>query len=246
MILSRVIEHVKKQHWTAVFLDFVIVVMGVFIGIQLGNWNEARADKRDYRQALERYRQELVANLEIIDTIDRDSKAYRETVEPAFEALLSCEDSPENRTLVERGVMQITGTNGLRLRDSALRELTESQKLLAQESESERQRFAEARYKMTVFLGEAAYLESAPLEERMENNPILTVGPAIDRSSYVAGVHYTVRVRTLKLAAPLDIACKDNYLVKSFYTWERWQNVLPSVSGILRAELQSGLEALDK
>jgi hypothetical protein len=30
MILSRVIEHVKAQHWTAVALDFVIVVFGVF------------------------------------------------------------------------------------------------------------------------------------------------------------------------------------------------------------------------
>ena len=44
MILRRVIEHVKKQEWTAVALDFVIVVVGVFIGIQVSNWNAARAD----------------------------------------------------------------------------------------------------------------------------------------------------------------------------------------------------------
>jgi hypothetical protein len=42
MILRRVIEHVKHQNWTAVALDFIIVVVGVFIGIQLGNWNEER------------------------------------------------------------------------------------------------------------------------------------------------------------------------------------------------------------
>ena len=55
MILSRVIEHVKQQHWTAVFLDFVIVVMGVFIGIQVANWNENRkaiADERIFVQRL--------------------------------------------------------------------------------------------------------------------------------------------------------------------------------------------------
>ena len=39
MILARVIEHVKAQNWTAVALDFFIVVMGVFIGIQVSNWN---------------------------------------------------------------------------------------------------------------------------------------------------------------------------------------------------------------
>ena len=45
MILRRVIEHVKAQNWTAVALDFVIVVMGVFIGIQVANWNEASRDR---------------------------------------------------------------------------------------------------------------------------------------------------------------------------------------------------------
>ena len=46
MLLRRVIEHVKAQNWTAVALDFVIVVVGVFIGIQMANWNEARAEKK--------------------------------------------------------------------------------------------------------------------------------------------------------------------------------------------------------
>ena len=246
MILSRVIEHARAQHWTAVFLDFVIVVLGVFIGIQVSNWNAAQGDKREYQQALKRYQQELAANLEILDTVDSESKMRREVVASAFDALLSCNDSLQNRDLVERGIMQLAGTAGLKLRDSALRELTESQTLLAQESELERKQFADTRYKMTVFLGEAAYLEDAPLEERMENNPILIVGPAIERTTIVAGVHYSPRIRTLKLSVPLDVACKDNFLVKSFYTWERWQNVLPSVSGILRAELQTSLEDLKK
>jgi hypothetical protein len=44
MILRRVIQHVKKQEWTAIGIDLVIVVVGVFIGIQVSNWNAARAD----------------------------------------------------------------------------------------------------------------------------------------------------------------------------------------------------------
>jgi hypothetical protein len=42
MLLRRVIENVKAQTWLAVSLDFVIVVVGVFIGIQVANWNDAR------------------------------------------------------------------------------------------------------------------------------------------------------------------------------------------------------------
>lgn len=46
MILRRITEHVKAQNWFAVGLDFLIVVVGVFIGIQVANWNDAIADKR--------------------------------------------------------------------------------------------------------------------------------------------------------------------------------------------------------
>lgn len=42
MFLSRVMENLKREHWTAIFLDFVIVVLGVFIGTNVTNWNDAR------------------------------------------------------------------------------------------------------------------------------------------------------------------------------------------------------------
>ena len=42
MILRRITEHVKSQNWFAVWLDFIIVVVGVFFGIQIGNWNASR------------------------------------------------------------------------------------------------------------------------------------------------------------------------------------------------------------
>ena len=45
MILRRVIEHVREQNWTAIAIDFVIVVAGVFVGIQVANWNEARRER---------------------------------------------------------------------------------------------------------------------------------------------------------------------------------------------------------
>lgn len=48
MLLRRVMQHVKQQDWFAVGVDFFIVVVGVFIGIQVSNWNEVRElDKRE-------------------------------------------------------------------------------------------------------------------------------------------------------------------------------------------------------
>jgi hypothetical protein len=65
MILRRITEHVKAQNWFAVAIDFVIVVVGVFVGIQVSNWNASRVERaqeqailvrlvEDYRQLVER------------------------------------------------------------------------------------------------------------------------------------------------------------------------------------------------
>lgn len=63
MLLRRVIEHVKTQNWTAVVLDFVIVVVGVFIGIQVSNWNASRGERALERVYLQRLHDEAFAGV---------------------------------------------------------------------------------------------------------------------------------------------------------------------------------------
>ena len=63
MILRRVIGHFRKQEWTAIAIDFVIVVVGVFVGIQVANWNEREADKRLGRAYAERLTSDLGKDL---------------------------------------------------------------------------------------------------------------------------------------------------------------------------------------
>jgi DNA-binding transcriptional regulator of glucitol operon len=46
MSLRRVVEHLKHQHWTAILIYLVIVVLGVFIGIQVSNWNAERETRQ--------------------------------------------------------------------------------------------------------------------------------------------------------------------------------------------------------
>ncbi len=53
MILRRVIAHFKKQEWTPIAIDFLIVVIGVFVGLQVSNWNEARKAQVSEQQLLE-------------------------------------------------------------------------------------------------------------------------------------------------------------------------------------------------
>ena len=68
MLLRRIIEHVKTQNWTAIGLDFVIVVGGVFIGLQVSNWNDAQALNRQREATIDRLHDE---SLQIIVYFNR-------------------------------------------------------------------------------------------------------------------------------------------------------------------------------
>ena len=59
MILRRLTTNLKSQNWTAIAIDFVIVVIGVFLGIQASNWNQSRLEKRETRQMLVQLKPEL-------------------------------------------------------------------------------------------------------------------------------------------------------------------------------------------
>jgi len=61
MMLRRITEHVRDQNWFAVGIDFLIVVVGVFIGIQVSNWNDARQHDSLQEVYLERLSEDLSA-----------------------------------------------------------------------------------------------------------------------------------------------------------------------------------------
>lgn len=61
MLLRRLTKHLGSQNWTAIWIDLVIVVVGVFIGIQVANWNDARRAREYEATALSALKQELLA-----------------------------------------------------------------------------------------------------------------------------------------------------------------------------------------
>lgn len=68
MLLRRVTEHVKSQNWTAVAIDFVIVVFGVYVGIEVSNWNERRVEAQRAQEYLERIESDLAYNVRALES----------------------------------------------------------------------------------------------------------------------------------------------------------------------------------
>lgn len=64
VIPRRILSHLREQDWVAIAIDLIIVVVGVFIGIQVSNLNQARID----RALAAEYMDRIVADLDTITT----------------------------------------------------------------------------------------------------------------------------------------------------------------------------------
>lgn len=47
MIIRRLGNAIRQQDWFVVFIELVVLVVGIFIGLQVDDWNEARKDRND-------------------------------------------------------------------------------------------------------------------------------------------------------------------------------------------------------
>lgn len=69
MILRRLVTHLKDQHWTGVFIELLIVVLGVFLGMQVSNWNAERAERSAETGHLQEISEDLRADVAVFGLI---------------------------------------------------------------------------------------------------------------------------------------------------------------------------------
>ncbi len=65
MLLRRFKAHISEQNWAAVLVDFVVVVVGIFVGLQVDSWNELRKERVREQVHLEQLRADADANIGI-------------------------------------------------------------------------------------------------------------------------------------------------------------------------------------
>lgn len=73
MILRRIADAVRKHDWFTVAVETLIVVLGVFIGLQVNNWNEARGERAREKIHLASLVQDIQNDITDIDEINRVS-----------------------------------------------------------------------------------------------------------------------------------------------------------------------------
>ncbi len=75
MILRRLATSIRKQDWFAVVIETLIVVLGVFLGLQVNNWNEAQKLEVQKTAAIERLHAEAEAIVSYFSWVSADFEA---------------------------------------------------------------------------------------------------------------------------------------------------------------------------
>ena len=236
MILRRLVISIRKQDWFAVVIETLIVVMGVFLGIQLGNWNAARVNQVVYQEALERFETEIDRNMAELERVIDDQSRSLPRVEAAIEALQACTDTEVAVDAVNDGLQASRATASIHLRVAALEDLTSDPILLAQQSSAARQRLADLAFTFALFEVESGWSEVIPLETPAAFRRSVDIGPPMPpRESTYAGRSYQWgRSFPIMLSVPVSQACKEGEIIKNLFYWHQWQShVTPLSIGVL-------------
>jgi len=107
MLLRRITQHVKDQNWFAVFIDFLIVVFGVFMGFQVQAWNEHRNDAADTKEYIQRLVTDMELSVERNDDQITQSQLQVARLDQIINALEACELLPENKSTFITGLYNL-------------------------------------------------------------------------------------------------------------------------------------------
>ena len=68
VFLRHIVKALRDQNWTAIAIELVIVVLGVFIGTQVSNWNQSRLEKAETERLLVQLAPELKFQIDFFDS----------------------------------------------------------------------------------------------------------------------------------------------------------------------------------
>jgi len=104
MILRNLADAIKEQNWSTVILEILIVVVGIFIGLQVDGWNEGRKKQQNIEVQLLRIADDAAVLLAETDhlIVDFDNRIARAQI--ALEVLDGTPLTEANTPAFERAL----------------------------------------------------------------------------------------------------------------------------------------------
>ena len=87
--LRRLGTRFREHDWLAVLVELLIVMLGVFLGIQAANWNETRKERQEESRYYAQIVVDLRRDLQTLQQAQRNSRVHDRAAETVLEALES-------------------------------------------------------------------------------------------------------------------------------------------------------------
>lgn len=128
MILRRFMKHVTDQNWFAVGLDVIVVVVGIFLGMQVTEWNSDRQEKELERQ----YLQQLVRDINNLQNMLKEKIEFEEDktkIGDELFSVLSKKGFSTNKKYIGAALVSLTDRKTVALQSATYIDLRSSGRL---------------------------------------------------------------------------------------------------------------------
>ena len=122
MILRRLSEAITKQNWFIVVIEVLVIVVGIFIGLQVDDWNETRKDRKDEQLFLKRLHGDILLGEELSHRVRARRLERLELLMDAADILLG---RAERDTLNQEECIATASSNYYNINVTDLSSLTE-------------------------------------------------------------------------------------------------------------------------
>jgi hypothetical protein len=115
VFLQRLLAQMANQNWGSVFIELMVVAVGIFLGIQASNWNDDRLERQLEYGYLVRLHEDMVANTRGLesDTLFVEQQLADQAV--VLATLDSCFLKAEDELAMQRGIGTLGWVNPPRL-----------------------------------------------------------------------------------------------------------------------------------
>ncbi len=229
MFFRRFVRHFRRQNWIAITLEFLVVVCGVVLGVQIDRWNIDRARDIEFDLAMGRLQTETQENIAALRTMYTELESIIPDISAGIDALRQCRGNEDDIDAVLKAVDHTLGTRDVELAHTALDTITQSDQHLSRLSEPDRLRIIKYARFLDTFQREVYHLAETPFEIRAWASPAISFGEiSQDHPGYTwGGATYDLLWRFPVLDADFSDACKDEQLFNGLRIYENYQGAAP-------------------
>ena len=126
MILRKLAEALQTQSWFTVVLEIMIVVIGIFIGLQVDDWNEARKHRQQESVYLAILRDDTMAMRANLESLIEQRELFIREMTAALRALESCDGAAEAQASIRFALGSYQASRGISYLDATFNEMVAS------------------------------------------------------------------------------------------------------------------------